>query len=73
MYIILFMFAISMCFVFALLLLCVLLPTWLSKCFRRYRRGNIQERLDALNEEDYNFNEAFLNGEEANLTHSQRR
>ena len=75
MYIILFMFAISMCFVFALLLLCVLLPTWLNKCCRKHRGGaNIQERLDALNEEDLNFNEAFLSEEESmHLTVSQRR
>jgi len=49
------MFAVSMSFVFGLLLLCVLIPTWIGKCFgnrRRNRHADIQERLNALNEED---------------------
>lgn len=39
-YIIIFMFQVSMCFVFVLLFLCILLPTWLSKC-PGWRRRNI--------------------------------
>jgi hypothetical protein len=50
-YIILFMFAVSMCFVFVLLLLCVLMPTWI-KNFRRKRRtaglGNRIQQIDGL-------------------------
>jgi len=77
MYIILFMFAISMCFVFLLLLTCVILPTYISKICPSRNRGadNIQERLDALrNEDEYDFNEAFLDGEDlSNMTNRQRR
>ena len=36
-YIIIFMFAVSMCFVFVLLLLCVLMPTWVKNARRRRR------------------------------------
>ena len=34
-YIIIFMFAVSMCFVFVLLLLCVMIPTWIKNSRRR--------------------------------------
>ena len=36
-YIIVFMFAVSMCFVFVLLLFCILLPIWIRKLRRRRR------------------------------------
>jgi hypothetical protein len=54
-YIINFMFACSMCFVFVLLFLCVMLPIWLSEL--RHRRRNVPqyERPDALNEQPIDF------------------
>jgi len=61
-YIVMFLFSVSMSFVFGLLLLCVLIPTWINNFFGRRRRRNryadVQERLDALNNYD---DEANLN------------
>ena len=73
-YIILFMFEISMCFVFVLLLLCILLPTWCNNFFPRRRGNDVQDRLDALNEEA-DWNDAFLPGNipEQNLLSTAER
>ena len=40
------MFAVSMCFVFILLLLCVLLPSWVSKLSQRRRRRELNDRMN---------------------------
>ena len=44
-YIIIFMFAVSMCFVFVLLLLCVLMPTWIKNSNRRRRTAGLGNRI----------------------------
>ena len=44
-YIIIFMFAVSMCFVFVLLLLCVLMPTWIKNSNRRRRAAGLGNRI----------------------------
>ena len=57
------MFEISMCFVFVLLLLCILLPTWCSNNrFTRRRRNDLQDRIDAIDpmNEGMGVNDAFL-------------
>ena len=48
-YVIIFMFAVSMCFVFALLFLCVLLPTWCTDRRRRMQRRDFEARFTRLN------------------------
>eukprot|EP00356_Strombidium_inclinatum_P004749 CAMPEP_0170492742 /NCGR_PEP_ID=MMETSP0208-20121228/12753_1 /TAXON_ID=197538 /ORGANISM="Strombidium inclinatum, Strain S3" /LENGTH=140 /DNA_ID=CAMNT_0010768533 /DNA_START=169 /DNA_END=591 /DNA_ORIENTATION=+ len=47
-YIIIFMFAISMCFVFVLLLTCVLLPTWIKQWRQKRRRARFEQRFPHL-------------------------
>lgn len=47
-YIIIFMFAISMCLVFLLLLMCVLIPTWSKNAARTRRRRELNERLQSM-------------------------
>lgn len=47
-YIIVFMFAVSMCVVFILLLLCILLPTWIRKFKRRRRTRQLAGRIQGM-------------------------
>ena len=44
-YIIVFMFAVAMCFVFVLLLFCILMPTWIRKLKRRRRTRRLAGRI----------------------------
>ena len=47
-YIIIMMFAICMCFVFLLLLFCILLPTWIKKLKRRWRRRDLENQIQGM-------------------------
>lgn len=47
-YIIVFMFAVSLCFVFALLLVCVLMPVWCQKLKSRIRRRRLEGRIQNM-------------------------
>ena len=47
-YIIVFMFAVSMCFVFVLLLFCILLPLWVRKLNRRRRARQMADRIRGI-------------------------
>lgn len=47
-YIIVFMFAVSMCFVFVLLLFCILLPIWIRKLRRRRRTRQLADRIQDM-------------------------
>lgn len=47
-YIIIFMFEVSMCLVFVLLLVCVLVPTWIKNQRRRTARARMQNRIQGM-------------------------
>ena len=47
-YVIVLMFAVSMCFVFALLLLCILIPSWIKAAKLRQRAARLARRLEGL-------------------------
>lgn len=63
MYVLMFMFAVSMCFVFALLLVCVMVPTWLGGKQRRRQQIEFNQRFDRLRDdltENSDFSQGFL-------------
>jgi len=47
-YVIIYMFALSMCFVFVLLFFCVLMPVWIKNFRNRRRRRNLAGRLEHM-------------------------
>lgn len=62
-YVIIFMFALSMCFVFLLLLLCVMIPTWCDKKKRNRENREFSERFNRLRDDLTNtdsFNEGLV-------------
>ena len=72
-YIVIFMFAISMCFVFALMLLCVILPTWIKYLTRRRNNRVLAQRLAGMDGLVEDFIEADAGDEDDNEENGQSR